>query len=174
MQIGYGWLKNNSHNAYTRTHTELYKYNTYMCVSEEAEIILKVQTPPPQKKVTGLHTFGKNYEWGKVKLLPNKVIYSIYSGDKLTIYISFKPDVHKCKHAVKANTTFKIQPCSAWPKRASSSGFSSAFSFNMWNRSWFWVALVISVCFKRPSRTLICASLWAAWRLCVQSSENKH
>ncbi|TNN55170.1 hypothetical protein EYF80_034615 [Liparis tanakae] len=52
----------------------------------------------------------------------------------------------------------------ALPSRASSSGLISAFSFSMWNSSWFWVALLISVCFNVPSITFIWESFWAASR----------
>ncbi|TNN36935.1 hypothetical protein EYF80_052899 [Liparis tanakae] len=34
----------------------------------------------------------------------------------------------------------------------------------MWKSSWFCVALVISVCFSRPSITFTWDSFWAAWR----------
>lgn len=55
-------------------------------------------------------------------------------------------------------------PCRAFPNNASSSGLNSAFSFSMWKSSWFWVALLISVCLSRPSNTFIWDSFWAACR----------
>lgn len=55
-------------------------------------------------------------------------------------------------------------PCRALPSRASSSGLISAFSLSMWNSSWFWVALLISVCFNLPSITFSWESFCDACR----------
>lgn len=68
-----------------------------------------------------------------------------------------KKQTAECEHVFMC-----VRPWRAFPSRASSSGLSSAFSFSMWKSSWFCVALFISVCFKRPSITLIWDSFCAA------------
>lgn len=78
------------------------------------------------------------------------------SNLKCTSLENEKPTA-ECEHAFMC-----VRPWRAFPSRASSSGLSSAFSFSMWKSSWFCVALFISVCFKRPSITLIWDSFCAA------------
>lgn len=63
-----------------------------------------------------------------------------------------------------ASICWCFPPCRALPSRASSSGLISAFSFSMWNSSWFWVALLISVCFNLPSITFSWESFCDACR----------
>lgn len=75
---------------------------------------------------------------------------------KLAVFVSLTP--------LLPYNLKRFLPCRAFPNSASSSGLNSAFSFSMWNSNWFWVALVISVCFSLPSMTFTWDSRWAACR----------
>lgn len=87
-----------------------------------------------------------------IKSLCKYSIYSVKLKGKEVQYGILKEQSYHANYLTKI---YPKLPCRAWPSKASSSGFNSAFSFNMWNKSWFCVALVISICLSRPSSTLI-------------------
>lgn len=78
-----------------------------------------------------------------------------------------------CAHLQATLGPSHYVPCRAFPSSASSSGLNSAFSFSMWKSSWFCVALVISVCFSRPSITFTWDSRWAACRPCGEQGKGR-